>query len=122
MVSDMVLDLANTFPGIAQQVTEMDIGFNSTFSDYDDIPASVHAQLGYAYRNYFNAFRQLNGLINSVTIWGQADNHVADLWLQVKSPCSSTPTSGQAGVLVSLILAIAGHQPQRQHFEQGGHS
>lgn len=78
MVSDMVLDLANTFPGIAQQVTEMDIGFNSTYSDYDDIPASVHAQLGYAYRNYFNAFRQLNGLINSVTIWGQADNHT---WL-----------------------------------------
>jgi len=84
-VVDMVRSLATQFPGIVQQVTEMDIKVSDNppyYSAYEDIPASVHAQLGYAYRNYFNAFRQLNGLINSVTLWGQADNHT---WLTTGS-------------------------------------
>lgn len=81
MVANMVRSLATAFPGISQQVTEMDIRTNdgpTGYAVYEDIPAAVHAQFGYAWRNYFNTFRQLNGLIDSVTIWGQADNHT---WL-----------------------------------------
>ena len=79
--------LANIFhvPGLSQQVTEMDIKTSDNgpfYATYEDIPPAVHAQLGYAWRNYFNAFRQLNGLIDSVTIWGQADNHT---WLSTGS-------------------------------------
>lgn len=80
-VGNMVRSLATAFPGLSQQVTEMDIKISDNgpfYATYEDIPASVHAQLGYAWRNYFNTFRQLNGLIDSVTIWGQADNHT---WL-----------------------------------------
>jgi endo-1,4-beta-xylanase len=80
-VGSMVRSLATAFPGLSQQVTEMDIKISDNgpfYATYEDIPASVHAQLGYAWRNYFNTFRQLNGLIDSVTIWGQADNHT---WL-----------------------------------------
>ncbi|RZJ11418.1 MAG: hypothetical protein EOP39_06360 [Rubrivivax sp.] len=80
-VATMVRGLATAFPGISQQVTEMDIRTNdgpTGYATYEDIPAAVHAQFGYAWRNYFNTLRQLNGLIDSVTIWGQADNHT---WL-----------------------------------------
>lgn len=84
-VTGMVRSLATTFPGLSQQVTEMDIKTSDNgpfYATYEDIPAAVHAQLGYAWRNYFNAFRQLGGLIDSVTIWGQADNHT---WLSTGS-------------------------------------
>jgi endo-1,4-beta-xylanase len=81
VVGHMVRSLASAFPGISQQVTEMDIKISDNgpfYATYEDIPPAVHAQLGYAWRNYFNTFRQLGGLIDSVTIWGQADNHT---WL-----------------------------------------
>jgi len=84
-VGNMVRSLATAFPGLSQQVTEMDIKVSDNgpfYATYEDIPAAVHAQLGYAWRNYFNTFRQLNGLIDSVTIWGQADNHT---WLTTGS-------------------------------------
>lgn len=84
-VNNMVRSLATAFPGISQQVTEMDIKVSDNgpfYSTYEDIPPAVHAQLGYAWRNYFNTFRQLGGLIDSVTIWGQADNHT---WLTTGS-------------------------------------
>lgn len=84
-VNNMVRSLATAFPGISQQVTEMDIKVSDNgpfYATYDDIPATVHAQLGYAWRNYFNTFRQLGGLIDSVTIWGQADNNT---WLTTGS-------------------------------------
>lgn len=84
-VTTAVRSLATAFPGLSQQVTEMDIKISDNgpfYATYEDIPPAVHAQLGYAWRNYFNAFRQLNGLIDSVTIWGQADNHT---WLSTGS-------------------------------------
>ena len=84
-VTTAVRSLATAFPGLSQQVTEMDIKTSDNgpfYATYEDIPPAVHAQLGYAWRNYFNAFRQLNGLIDSVTIWGQADNHT---WLSTGS-------------------------------------
>ena len=78
-VTSTVRALATAFPGLSQQVTEMDIKTSDPgYALYEDIPPAVHAQIGYAWRNYFNAFRALNGLIDSVTIWGQADNHT---WL-----------------------------------------
>ena len=96
-VNSMVRGLATAFPGISQQVTEMDIKISDNgpfYATYDDIPASVHAQLGYAWRNYFNTFRQLGGLIDSVTIWGQADNHT---WL-------SSGSRAEAPLLFDLNL------------------
>ncbi len=82
-VTHAVRTLATAFPGLSQQVTEMDIKTSDPgYALYEDIPPAVHAQLGYAWRNYFNAFRALNGLIDSVTLWGQADNHT---WLSSAS-------------------------------------
>lgn len=96
-VVNMVRSLATSFPGISQQVTEMDIKVsdNGPFhATYEDIPPAIHAQLGYAWRNYFNAFKQLNGLIDSVTVWGQADNHT---WL-------TTGSRAEAPMLFDLSL------------------
>jgi endo-1,4-beta-xylanase len=75
-----VLDTVNMLAtlGIDQQVTEMDISVGSTYTSYSSIPAEVMAEQGYRYRDYFNALRQLRGLISSVTFWGMADDHT---WL-----------------------------------------
>ena len=64
--------------GIEQQITEMDISVGNTYTNYSSIPAEVIAEQGYKYRDYFNVFRQLRGLVTSVTTWGMADDHT---WL-----------------------------------------
>jgi endo-1,4-beta-xylanase len=81
-VTNAITQIANQFPGIDQQITEMDISVGTSYTSYSQIPASVLAQQGYEYRNYFNTFRLLQGLISSVTFWGQADDHT---WLDTGS-------------------------------------
>jgi endo-1,4-beta-xylanase len=74
--------VADEFPGIDQQVTELDMSvYNAgdTTSDYGaNIPPAVLAEQGWLYKSYFDAFRQLKGKLSSVTFWGMADD---DTWL-----------------------------------------
>jgi endo-1,4-beta-xylanase len=74
--------MATNFPGINQQITEMDISvYNAgdNAANYgSSIPPSVLAEEGWLYAQYFDAFRQLSGKISGVTIWGMADD---DTWL-----------------------------------------
>jgi endo-1,4-beta-xylanase len=74
--------VADHFPGIDQQITELDVSvYNAgdTTSNYgNNIPASVLAEQGWLYKQYFDAFRELKGTISAVTIWGMADD---DTWL-----------------------------------------
>jgi len=74
--------IAADFPGINQQITEMDISvYNAgdTTSNYgNSIPPSVLAEEGWLYEQFFLAFRQLKGVISGVTFWGMADD---DTWL-----------------------------------------
>jgi endo-1,4-beta-xylanase len=64
--------------GIDQQITEMDISVGRGYTFYANIPASVFATQGSQYGAYFDLFRQMRGLISSVTTWGMADDHT---WL-----------------------------------------
>jgi endo-1,4-beta-xylanase len=76
--------IANDFPGIDQQITELDESVynggdnTSNYGSIAAVPESVLAEQGWLYAQYFNAFRQLKGTISSVTIWGFSDN---DTWL-----------------------------------------
>jgi len=74
--------VAEKFPGIDQQITELDMSvYNAgdTTSNYgNSIPPSVLAEQGWLYKKYFDAFRHLRGRISAVTLWGMADN---DTWL-----------------------------------------
>jgi len=74
--------IAADFPGINQQITEMDISvYNAgdTTSNYgNSIPPSVLAEEGWLYAQFFDAFLQLKGTISGVTLWGMADD---DTWL-----------------------------------------
>ena len=74
--------VAEKFPGIEQQITEMDMSvYNAgdTTSNYgNDIPPSVLAEQGWLYARYFEALRRLRGKLSAVTFWGFADD---DTWL-----------------------------------------
>ena len=77
--------VASRFPGIVQQITEMDVSvYNAgdNTSNYGanggTVPASVLAEQGWLYAQYFDAFRQLKGKLSAVTFWGFADD---DTWL-----------------------------------------
>ena len=74
--------VALNFPGIDQQVTELDMSvYNAgdTASNYgNSIPPSILAEQGWLYKQYFDVFRLLRGQISAVTIWGMADD---DTWL-----------------------------------------
>ena len=74
--------VARNFPGIDQQVTELDVSvYNAgdSASNYgNNIPASVLAEQGWLYKKYFDAFRHLKGKLSAVTLWGFADD---DTWL-----------------------------------------
>ncbi len=80
-----IIDTINMFHnlGIDNQITEMDISiYSNSFPgpvvDYPDIPADRFVLQGYRNRIFFDAFRQLQGKISSITFWGQADDHT---WL-----------------------------------------
>jgi endo-1,4-beta-xylanase len=74
--------VAWNFPGIDQQVTELDMSvYNAgdTTSNYgNNIPPSVLAEQGWLYKKYFDVFRRLKDKISAVTFWGIADD---DTWL-----------------------------------------
>jgi endo-1,4-beta-xylanase len=87
-VSDVVgaiNEISSMFPGLHQQVTEMDIsvykGSDNT-SNYGAnggaVPQSIIAEQGWLYAQYFNAFRQLKRKLDAVTLWGLADDNT---WL-----------------------------------------
>jgi endo-1,4-beta-xylanase len=80
-----IIDTINMFHdlGIDNQITELDVSiysnsFPNSVVDYSDIPADRFLLQGYRYRTFFDAFRQLQGKISSITFWGQADDHT---WL-----------------------------------------
>jgi endo-1,4-beta-xylanase len=77
--------VTNNFPTLNQQITELDMsvynGGDNT-SNYGanggTVPPSLLAEQGYLYKQYFDAFRQLDGQLKSITFWGIADD---DTWL-----------------------------------------
>ncbi|HXU61480.1 MAG TPA: endo-1,4-beta-xylanase [Polyangia bacterium] len=94
------IDAVNLFDGagVENSVTEMDVSiysgsFPTPFTSYTDIPQSRHVQVAYSYRSYFQAFKQLQGKIASVTIWGTSDDKS---WLtspaQVDAPLLFDPS------------------------------
>jgi endo-1,4-beta-xylanase len=74
--------IAADFPGLKQQITEMDVSVYSASDNTSNygtsVPASIIAEQGYLYEQYFNALRQLKGKLQAVTFWGFADD---DTWL-----------------------------------------
>lgn len=77
--------VASSLPTIAQQITEMDVSVyraSDNSSNYGanggTVPASLLAEQGWLYAQYFNALRQLKGKLSAVTFWGLADD---DTWL-----------------------------------------
>jgi endo-1,4-beta-xylanase len=77
--------IANDFPGLKQQITEMDMSVYNAGDDTSNyganggtVPASVLAEQGWLYAQYFIALRQLKGVLGAVTFWGFADD---DTWL-----------------------------------------
>ncbi len=80
-----ILDTINLFSGLGidNQITELDVSIYSNslpgpIVDYADVPVDRLISQGYRYRTFFQAFRQLQGKISSITFWGQADDHT---WL-----------------------------------------
>jgi endo-1,4-beta-xylanase len=70
------------FPDLDQQVTELDMSVYNAGDDTsnygNNIPASVLAEQGWLYKEYFDVFRRLKGKISALTFWGMADD---DTWL-----------------------------------------
>jgi len=69
--------------GVENSITELDVSiysgsFNTSVPDYTNIPADRFLLQGYRYLTFFQAFKQLQGKIKSVTFWGKADNQT---WL-----------------------------------------
>jgi len=69
--------------GVENSITEMDVSiysgsFNTSVPDYTNIPPNRFLLQGYRYLTFFQAFKQLQGKIKSVTLWGKADNQT---WL-----------------------------------------
>ena len=74
--------VADKFPGIEQQITEMDMSVynagDATSNYGNNIPPAVLAEQGWLYKHYFEALRRLKGKLSAVTFWGFADD---DTWL-----------------------------------------
>jgi endo-1,4-beta-xylanase len=74
--------VASNFPSIDQQVTELDMSVYNAGDDTsnygNNIPASVLAEQGWLYAQYFSVFREFKANLSSVTMWGMADD---DTWL-----------------------------------------
>jgi endo-1,4-beta-xylanase len=83
--SQAIIDTINMFDGLGlrNELTELDVSIYSgssttIFDDYSIIPQDLFIRQGYRYAIFFDAFRQLQGKIDSITFWGQADDHT---WL-----------------------------------------
>jgi endo-1,4-beta-xylanase len=74
--------VAENFPGINQQVTELDesvYNAGDITSNYgNSIPPAVLDEQGWLYNQYFNLFRAEKHNLTGVTFWGLADD---DTWL-----------------------------------------
>jgi endo-1,4-beta-xylanase len=88
-----VVNAVNTIAalGVENSITELDVSvysnsFSTPVTDYTDIPQDRFLKQGYRYHAFFQAFKQLQGKIASVTFWGKADDHT---WLT-----SSTKVDG----------------------------
>jgi endo-1,4-beta-xylanase len=70
------------FPGLDQQVTELDVSVYNAGdiqSNYGaNVPPAVLAEQGWLYYQYFELFRAEKNALTGVTIWGMADD---DTWL-----------------------------------------
>lgn len=82
MIRSSIDTVHDALPGIEQQVTELD---ESVYNAGDDtsnygnnIPASVLAEQGWLYKQYFDLFREERDKLTGVTMWGMADD---DTWL-----------------------------------------
>ncbi len=69
--------------GVDNSVTELDISvysgsFSTPVADYTNIPPERFVRQGYRNLTFFQAFKQLQGKIKSVTFWGKADDQT---WL-----------------------------------------
>ncbi|HEU5108079.1 MAG TPA: sugar-binding protein, partial [Micromonosporaceae bacterium] len=61
--------------GVEQQVTELDVSVYTNFVEsLPSIPAETLALQGYRYRDLFDMFRRQHDKLNSVTVWGLADD------------------------------------------------
>ncbi|MGB6828259.1 MAG: endo-1,4-beta-xylanase [Terracidiphilus sp.] len=74
--------VAWNFPGMDQQVTELDMSVYNAGDDTsnygNNIPASVLAEQGWLYKDYFDVFKRERHKLSAVTMWGMADD---DTWL-----------------------------------------
>jgi endo-1,4-beta-xylanase len=82
MMANSIETIHRDFPQLEQQITELDesvYNAGDTTSNYgSNIPASVLAEQGWLYRDYFDLFRRLHRDLTAVTMWGMADD---DTWL-----------------------------------------
>jgi endo-1,4-beta-xylanase len=84
-IVNAVNTIATAFPGLHQQVTELDISVYTASDNTSNfganggtVPASILAEQGWLYEQFFNGLRQLRGELDAVTFWGFADD---DTWL-----------------------------------------
>jgi endo-1,4-beta-xylanase len=77
--------LHQLFPGLHQQVTELDESVylaSDNTSNYGanggSVPEALLAEQGWLYKDYFDVFRALKGKLDAVTFWGMADDNT---WL-----------------------------------------
>ena len=74
--------IAENFPGLDQQITEMDVSVYNAGDDTSNyaptVPPALIAEQGWLYKQYFDALRRMRGKISAVTFWGFADD---DTWL-----------------------------------------
>jgi endo-1,4-beta-xylanase len=81
-MAEAIRTVAENFPWIDQQVTELDMSIynaGDTISNYgNSVPASALAEQGWLYKRYFEVFRHFRRELTGVTLWGMADD---DTWL-----------------------------------------
>jgi GH35 family endo-1,4-beta-xylanase len=101
-----IVDTVNVFYalGVENSITELDASiysgsFTTPVLDYTNIPQDRFLRQGYRYLTFFQAFKQLQGKIASVTLWGKADDHT---WLT-----SATQVDGPLLFDISLKKKLA---------------
>jgi len=79
---EAIIETVNMFAGLGvdNQITELDMSvYSDRTSSYTAISTELVQQQARRYGEFFQAFRQLQGKISSVTFWGLADDHT---WLK----------------------------------------
>jgi len=84
-IVNAVNTIANLFPGLHQEITELDVSVyraSDNTSNYGanggTVPPAILAEQGWLYEQFFTGLRQLRGKLDAVTFWGFADD---DTWL-----------------------------------------